>query len=449
MAGFEDLGAALAGNSSGNALSYAKGLSLGANTEVALQTARDRAQKNTALDKLESTMSGFGITDPAQAAAFATSARAGIDPGQFPGARLKMQEADTRHRIATDPAVDDTAMQRLLSSLAPGPVQTYESAGEGMVTNRLHPELGVNTTPLGDALVGQRNAAAALDTEKRTNPAAFRAPAAAGGPRLSAGFIWGPPDEDGNPTQIPIKGGPKDPNAPAALGSREATFLQRSITGAKLGLENIRNIMELPAGASTGVMGIGASPGHSVLQATRDTLRNSMSSDEVQDYNTMLAGLSRNLATIETSGLVPSGEFTNSFNAMTFREGDTEQAKLHKLAEMRQIIEFGMDVALNNPRVPEEQKTYLRDIIGDVQRVVPFTHRDVTSLSKVPGSTLADLVKRRGLGTPEPAGAVAPGATAAPTGAAPQTFATEAEAEAAGIKPGTRVIIGGVPGTWQ
>lgn len=31
----------------------------------------------------------------------------------------------------------------------------------------------------------------------------------------------------------------------------------------------------------------------------------------------------------------------------------------------------------------------------------------------------------------------------------PQEFATEADAEAAGIQPGTRVIIGGVPGTWQ
>ncbi len=30
-----------------------------------------------------------------------------------------------------------------------------------------------------------------------------------------------------------------------------------------------------------------------------------------------------------------------------------------------------------------------------------------------------------------------------------QQFATEAEAEAAGLAPGTRVIIGGVPGTWQ
>jgi hypothetical protein len=31
----------------------------------------------------------------------------------------------------------------------------------------------------------------------------------------------------------------------------------------------------------------------------------------------------------------------------------------------------------------------------------------------------------------------------------PPTFATEAEAAAAGLQPGTRVVIGGVPGTWQ
>ena len=31
----------------------------------------------------------------------------------------------------------------------------------------------------------------------------------------------------------------------------------------------------------------------------------------------------------------------------------------------------------------------------------------------------------------------------------PQSFASEAEAEAAGLKPGTRIVINGVPGTWQ
>lgn len=40
------------------------------------------------------------------------------------------------------------------------------------------------------------------------------------------------------------------------------------------------------------------------------------------------------------------------------------------------------------------------------------------------------------------------GGAGAPAGGA-QTFATEAEAEKAGLAPGTRVIIGGKPGTWQ
>lgn len=44
----------------------------------------------------------------------------------------------------------------------------------------------------------------------------------------------------------------------------------------------------------------------------------------------------------------------------------------------------------------------------------------------------------------------APTQPAAPAGGGgARTFATEAEAEAAGLKPGTRVIIGGVSGTWQ
>lgn len=174
MAGFADLGQALAGNDAGNALSYAKGLSLGANTENALAEARARVQKNTALDKLGSVMSGFGITDPAQQAAFATAGQAGIDPTQFLNARLKQSEAGTRERIASDPTVDDTLAQRLLLSLANGPVKPFEAVGEGQQQNILHPEQGVSVTPLGQALMGQRNASAALDEEKRLHPERFQ-----------------------------------------------------------------------------------------------------------------------------------------------------------------------------------------------------------------------------------------------------------------------------------
>lgn len=162
MDGWARLGDALAGNQTGNALAYAKGLSLGANTQNALAQARERAINSAALDRLPQVMAGFGITDPVQAEAFATAAQAGIDPQRFLGARLKAHEAGVRERIAIAPgeegAVDDTLAQRLLLSVAPGPVKPFEPVGSRAYQNILHPEQGV--MPLGAAASGGGDAAA-------------------------------------------------------------------------------------------------------------------------------------------------------------------------------------------------------------------------------------------------------------------------------------------------
>lgn len=63
------------------------------------------------------------------------------------------------------------------------------------------------------------------------------------------------------------------------------------------------------------------------------------------------------------------------------------------------------------------------------------------------GELQARLNELRAAATQVAARPAQPGAVAA--GAQPPSFATEAEAEAAGIAPGTRVVIGGVAGTWQ
>src|SRR5882762_1056791 len=112
-----------------------------------------------------------------------------------------------------------------------------------------------------------------------------------------AGFEWDPDKED---TLRPIKGGPKDTTSKPWSG-REKVFSERIVASADQASRAIENITELPVGASTGVLGVGASPGHSVYEAGRDVLRNKLSSQEVQDYGTMLAGVRRNLATIETT----------------------------------------------------------------------------------------------------------------------------------------------------
>lgn len=187
----------------------------------------------------------------------------------------------------------------------------------------------------------------------------------------------------------------------AQLGSREGVMFQRVASSANEGVAALRNISELPIGTSTGVLGIGASPGQSAIMSSYGALKNAIAPQAVQDYNTMLAGVSRSLATIETAGLAPNGSLSHSMDSIQLREGDTEMTKLRKLAEMRQIIEKGIEPNLSNPRLPQEQKKFIGDLISQVQDAVPYTQHDITELqrraSKNPQMTLQDLMTEKGL----------------------------------------------------
>jgi len=203
-----------------------------------------------------------------------------------------------------------------------------------------------------------------------------------------------------------IPGGPADPETKATtgLGSREGVMFQRVMSAANSATEALKNISELPVGASTGVLGVGASPGHGLLASAKGALTNTLASQELQDYNTMLAGVSRNLSTIETAGLAPNGSLTGSMDSIQLRAGDTNMTKLRKLAEMRQVIIKGIETNLANPRIPEEQKNAVRDIIGQVKTAIPFTQSDITKLqqrqSKDPTYTFQDLIQEQGLKNP-------------------------------------------------
>ena len=224
------------------------------------------------------------------------------------------------------------------------------------------------------------------------------------------------------------------------MGSRESTYFQRMVGSANQAIADINNVVALPVGATTGILGVGSSPGKSIFDSAKSTLLNKVASQDVQDYNSILPGLDRNLASIETAGLVPSGTFSESFGKLAMREGDTELTKLAKLAQMRQIIEKGLEPSLANGRISADQKTFVQKLIGDIQTAVPFTRNDVISLraaqEKNPSTTLNDIIKKNN-----------PGGKA--NGSAPASFNTEVEAEAAGLTPGTRVVIGGVSGVWQ
>lgn len=185
------------------------------------------------------------------------------------------------------------------------------------------------------------------------------------------------------------------------MTGREYMMTSRIVSAADLGTAALQNIVELPVGSSTGIFGVGAAPGHSLTQSAGDSLRNTLSSQDTQAYNTRIAGLTRNLAMIESAGLMPQGSLTDSMSAVIARQGDTEATVLGKLAEARQIIEKGTQATLNNPRLPPAVRDEMQNTLSSLATAIPFTQHDVTELmrSQAGGKkrTINDVIDARKL----------------------------------------------------
>ncbi len=184
--------------------------------------------------------------------------------------------------------------------------------------------------------------------------------------------------------------------AAGGVGSRGEVQFKRVAVAATEAAQAAANIMELPGTSTSGLFaGRGQKPG--LLSAVKESLTNAVTSQDVQTYNTLLAGMSRSLATIETSGLAPPGSTTSSMETLTLKEGDTELTKMRKMAEVRQIVEKGLEVNLADPKIPAVQKDQLRGVLAQIQSAIPFTHHDITALQKAddPSQTLGGIAAAR------------------------------------------------------
>jgi hypothetical protein len=192
-------------------------------------------------------------------------------------------------------------------------------------------------------------------------------------------------------------------------GARESVFTQRLIQAGNQASKDLENVVKLPIKVTRGPFGaFGSVTQPSFLDAGKVALGNKMTSEDSQVYNAMSTGFQRTLAAIESAGLMPSGSLTHQMDAVIFKPGDTELAKLHKLAQTRQIVESGMEVILTNPRISDSEKGIVRNIVQRLQKAVPFTHSDLIELSRKqqenPEATMRDVMKSR-QGTDAPGGA--------------------------------------------
>lgn len=214
------------------------------------------------------------------------------------------------------------------------------------------------------------------------------------------------------------------------MGSREAVYVNRALSSAGLAVRDIANISRGPITQSAGIFG-GRSQGPSLLDATKEVLANKVTAQEAQTYNVKIAGLQRNLATLESQGLAPSGALTHQMDAVVFKESDTELTKAYKLAEARQIVEGAMEVISSNDRAPQGAKDLAAKIVGQAQDAVPFTVEDLDRFSAAgPKAKIRDFMSKAPKG-----GASASG------GGSPQVARPKSKAEYDALPSGTHVIL--------
>jgi hypothetical protein len=233
--------------------------------------------------------------------------------------------------------------------------------------------------------------------------------------------------DTGKPVEIP-PGGKVDVGqaAGAVIGSRENVYIGRVLEAGITATADLENVSKMPVQVTSGMFG-GRKQGPGLLDATKEVLANKVTTQDVQIYNSANAGMQRSLAAIESSGLAPSGAFTEQFQGLVIKEGDSQLTRLYKLANARQIVENGMAVIAANPRVAPEQKKLATTYLDRVKSAIPWTTSDVIALqtSEDPASTLHNLgVGKTGKGEKSEA---APPTATPKTGKAGSLDVTEAE----------------------
>lgn len=490
-AGWAQLGSTIAGgNALTKSLAYDQGEALGARTQDALAQARSRIDENNARANIADKL---GSLPPDLRDVVVGAIQAHVDPAQITNAQKTSQEVGFRNQIV-DPNTSDTDVARRAFALnQKGPVQQI---GEGQVINELHPvdaagAPAVVPTAIGTAIAGQHNAAAqnqlaeaGLHKLQTTNPEKFRIlPPTANGSGAAANGSQ--PIENETTAQLVAAG----QMAPPAAGTKAYLML-----GGDGFMKRVNYIAGQPSGAAGGAsptqpVGASAAPGApptaaapQPFQANFDGNRFAVNRTTANDFarSTGTGGkldsvnrIAGHLGVLEdlynnlnNTNYVPANELKNIFQNLTGKQypGSTQVAAqmigTEAIKSMTNVGAGGVDERENLSKAfgpngtPEGQKT----AISTIQALVAEQAKDLAMRGArgglkgvyTPGQYFSpEAIQRYGLVDPKVAPPAA--AVAAPVvgGGGPQSFKTEAEAEAAGLKSGTKVIIGGVPGTWQ
>jgi len=457
--GYEMLGEAIGGDSE---LAYQQGLNLGARTNEAMANARKRVDENTARENLSRTLEAAGIPR-GTADASAEALRAGAGLGDVIGILGKQQEQGFRGIAGSDdPSVDSGARNRALYGVASGPVKPFEAVGARGYQDILHPESGV--MPLGDAADGGGDAAAIqimraygfLDETGRVRPgmerqafdvmrSTMRLTDEGGVPGVVSANPFGRSTAPaggglGDVTAPPLANVPTTPAAaPASAGPAIAPISSVGRVAGNVAEIERAKVIGKETGQAQAELPIKEAKHRNQLQASERVIGNL--DQVIADVSGWTAGPGGKLIGMvwgtpaydlqAALGTIKGNIFVQQLQQMRYESptgGALGQIAIQEMETMKAILG-----SLDTAQSPKQ----LRQMLQQVR-----THYDLFKRNADD-----DFEEARRIAT----GGLMPGAQ--PAAGVAQAFASEADAEAAAaqglIRPGDRITVGGVSGTWQ
>lgn len=179
-----------------------------------------------------------------------------------------------------------------------------------------------------------------------------------------------------------------------AQNSSKATqqnfIAQRAVTALRGAASTIETVMKLPQDARVGFLPF-LSTKEGMFNFVKNAGGRTMSSAEAKAVETLYAGMSRYLASIEASGTATGlAGLSEQLKTVYPKSGDSVYDVALKIADTRRIATEAISAMVESGLLPGQQAKAAQEQIERMERAVPFTTNDVVEAGFAGKKTLGD-----------------------------------------------------------
>ena len=217
--------------------------------------------------------------------------------------------------------------------------------------------------------------------------------------------------------------------------TQQQFIVQRSVNALGGVASAVEALSQLPAGSTVGILG-NLTTKDGMINYMRNAAARTMAPSEAKAVETLFTGITRNLAAIEASGAATGlTGLASQLEKLRPVAGDKAVDVALKMADIRRIATENIQPLIDSGLMPPQQANTARMLVDRIAKAIPYTTEEVVTAAY--GGKGKETMGEAGARIARPE----------------KSYASEAEAtkafESGKLKPGEKVIINGVKGTWE